>query len=253
MKLNYHDALALGQISGAHPGGFTLTKKLFENIKLHKGMKILDAGSGMGETSLYLAEKYSCTVYAVDNHPDMAARLRAKVRSLNLPIKALKANLEKLPFPEQTFDLIVSESATVFSQIDETLHEFTRTLKPSGELLMVEMTAEDEITRKTEEIIRNFYQINKIPTESEWVRYLKQAGFRGVKIIKSKTIFQELQEIPIETSNQLSPLIGSTLNPEANEILSRQSALLAEHSHELGYRVITANKMFKAAELRWLT
>lgn len=52
--------LALLGIGGAHPGGFYLTKQLFDKEKITSETSILDIGCGTGQTSANLYCKYGC-------------------------------------------------------------------------------------------------------------------------------------------------------------------------------------------------
>ena len=54
----YLDFLSKFGVSGAHPGGIKLTKKIFENEKINKSSRILDVGCGTGQTADYLAARY---------------------------------------------------------------------------------------------------------------------------------------------------------------------------------------------------
>lgn len=54
MKPTYQDALAYFGVSGAHPGGLTLTKFLLEQEKITSHTTLLDGGCGTGQTSAYI-------------------------------------------------------------------------------------------------------------------------------------------------------------------------------------------------------
>lgn len=55
-----YNMLALLGIGGAHPGGFYLTKQLFDKEKITSETSILDIGCGTGQTSANLYCKYGC-------------------------------------------------------------------------------------------------------------------------------------------------------------------------------------------------
>jgi cyclopropane fatty-acyl-phospholipid synthase-like methyltransferase len=48
------------------PNPLYLAEELCANLKLECGMKVLDLGCGKGLTSIYLAEEFGVTVFAVD-------------------------------------------------------------------------------------------------------------------------------------------------------------------------------------------
>ena len=140
MKYNYHDALAIGEIADAHPGGFALTKEIIDGERIRPGAMVLDAGCGLGQTAAYLAKKKKCQVYAVDLHPRMLQLTERRFMTEGLSGKIMKANLEQLPFPDDYFDFIMAESVTIFTNIEQTVKEYQRVLKPSGILITLELT-----------------------------------------------------------------------------------------------------------------
>lgn len=68
---HYIELLAQFGIGGAHPGGFTLTQSLFEEIAILPSQKVLDIGCGTGQTAAFLAEHFKCDVTVIDNNSTM--------------------------------------------------------------------------------------------------------------------------------------------------------------------------------------
>ena len=91
------------------PNSIIILAELLENVKLKKGMKILDLGCGKGLTSIYLAKEYKATVYAVDlwvSATDNYKRFQEmKVEEYTIPIHA---DAHELPFADEYFDAVVS-------------------------------------------------------------------------------------------------------------------------------------------------
>ncbi|WP_062109160.1 class I SAM-dependent methyltransferase [Bacillus niameyensis] len=241
MTINYHDALAKGEIAGAHPGGFFLTKQLFEGRDIGKHSKILDAGCGMGQTSRYLAETFGCSVVSVDKHPQMIKHFRTWLNQNQLPIEILEANIEgPLPFPDSYFDLVISESVITFTNIKKSLGELYRVLKTEGTYLCNEMTAEDHLVQEEELELKEFYQIDQILTESDWIETVKSVGFQNVQVLKARTILEELFEYGEE---MLHDNAGAVVYDESiDTILGEHSLLLAKYAEKIGHRVLEAKK-----------
>lgn len=243
MSVSYQDALAYYGIDGAHPGGFALTKKMLKNERIHRHTKILDAGCGTGQTSSYLAKTFSCNVYSIDNHPEMIKKATQRITEENLPVKIFKGNIEKLPFSNVSFDYILAESSTAFTNISKTLKEYFRVLKPSGSLLNIDMTAEQRLNRNEKAEIMKFYEMKDILTEEEWIKAMKRAGFKTVEVLKANSVLEELDEYTLE-ENELSEHIHSTqLDPKIDDVIQRHQKLLISYGEKLGYRVFKAKKI----------
>src|SRR5262245_55722743 len=59
----------LNQIDQLHTGGLASTKSQAELVGSTRGMRVLDAGCGIGGASRYLVHTYGCRVDAIDVTP----------------------------------------------------------------------------------------------------------------------------------------------------------------------------------------
>ncbi|GIO25754.1 class I SAM-dependent methyltransferase [Ornithinibacillus bavariensis] len=184
MKYSYLDALAILGVGGAHPGGLELTKKIFSTMDIKNDTTILDSGCGTGQTSAFLAQKYGCKITSIDNNELMIEKAKKRFEVLNLPVQVMVANTESLPFANQSFTIVLSESVIAFTDLAKTLREFKRVLKPSGSLIAVEMVLERPLLAEEIEKVKHFYQLSRILTIEEWLEEFKQAGFQHVTIEK---------------------------------------------------------------------
>lgn len=241
VTFKYQDALAYGGIAGAHPGGFALTKKLFENERIKLGAKVLDAGCGIGQTASYLAKK-GCNVFALDNHPEMVKKATQRFEKEKATVQVVEGIIEKLPFRDGYFDWIISESSTIFSDIQKSLNEYFRVLKDNGSFLCIEMAKEIPFSKREEMEIMKFYDMKKIPTEDEWVDAIKNAGFKTVNMVKANSILEELLEYTIDEEEQIDLNEIHNHNPKIEFVLNAHSQMMIDYSEELGYRVFKATK-----------
>lgn len=166
-------------IGGAHPGGLSTTKYLLSNVHLAEQEPILDVGCGTGQTLAYLAKNFSNPLYGIDQHQDMLVKAKKRLNNLS-SITLLQATAESLPFDDQYFSLILSESVTAFTNSEKTLREYFRLLKQNGQLILLEMTANELLPSEERTEIEQFYQIPRLFTEQMWVTAIKQAGFKQV-------------------------------------------------------------------------
>ncbi|CAN5520136.1 hypothetical protein BH10ACI1_BH10ACI1_15020 [soil metagenome] len=101
-------------------------------------MKILDAGCGGGRNLIYFL-RAGYDVFAVDQNAEAIEQIKyfAKQLAPALPPENFQtASVEKMPFPDNYFDWVISNAVLHFAanqlQFDEMLAEMWRVLKPNG-------------------------------------------------------------------------------------------------------------------------
>lgn len=241
MSIQYQDALAKGKVDGAHPGGFHLTKKLLRELKITKETKILDAGCGTGQTSLYLAKTYGCTIVSVDKHPGMVRNFRNRLKGTTWPIETIQADIEQLPFSDESFDLILAESVIAFTQIEKSLSELKRVLKPKGTLFCNEMTKEDHLKSYEAAEIMDFYDLQQMFTKQDWLHCLDQTGFKNISVLKNNSLLDELL-LHANEETLLDSMEEVGYSEQVEEVLEKQSILLMKYAEKIGHIVVKGTK-----------
>jgi len=111
----------------------------FQALDLRTGARVLDAGCGTGNFEHFIAEKGHppIEIDAVDFSPLMLERARRKCARLD-HVRFAQADLnDALPFPDDTFDRIVSINVLyALSDQDRHLSELLRVLRPEGLLVV---------------------------------------------------------------------------------------------------------------------
>ncbi|MBU5266444.1 class I SAM-dependent methyltransferase [Virgibacillus proomii] len=179
--MNYLDSLANLGVGGAHPGGLQLTKAMLKREQIGPETFVLDIGCGTGQTAAFIAENYSCSVTAVDNHPLMIEKALKRFKDRNLPVTAICLDIEKLKLDQQ-FDMIVAESVLAFTDISLSLASAIQVLRPSGRLLAVEIVVDSSMSETDRALIMSFYGFRKLLTEAEWKDRFFQAGFKQIEV-----------------------------------------------------------------------
>jgi sarcosine/dimethylglycine N-methyltransferase len=115
--------------------------------KLDRDTRVLDLGAGYGGAARYLARNYGCQVVALNLSEVENERNRQKNREQGLGhlVEVVDGNFEKIPFPDESFDVVWSQDAILHSgERTRVLEEVARVLKPGGEFVFTDpMQADD--------------------------------------------------------------------------------------------------------------
>lgn len=236
MESTYLNCLALFGIGGAHPGGLHLTRKILSKEKINESMQVLDVGCGTGQTSAYISQQYRCHVTALDYNKLMLEKAKMRFQSMKLPIEVQHGSAEDLPFEDESFDLILSESVTAFTDISKTIPEYKRVLKPNGVLIAIEMVRAGVASEKQKKEILDFYGVKQLLHEREWQSRFQEAGFKeiDVEIVELHTdVFQ------MQNTNDFS--LSKDIDPAFYKIFEKH------HHYSIIYKDILGCRVFRCS------
>lgn len=109
-----------------------LEKGLKELVSGVSGLNILDAGCGDGIFTAFLQSQKN-TVIGIDGSEEMISIARQKYPRLKFEVVDL---LKRLPFEDQTFDLVVSNMVLMhLSEVETFFAEVVRILKSRGQII----------------------------------------------------------------------------------------------------------------------
>ena len=119
-----------------------LRQKIADLIGYQPGEAVLDVGCGTGSLALVAKERVGRvgSVHGIDPAPRQIGRARAKAARGGLSVDFQLGVIEKLPFPDQTFDLVQSTFAIDHVPADlqrQGFKEIARVLKPGGRLFIL--------------------------------------------------------------------------------------------------------------------
>ena len=130
-------------------------KNFIDYLNPQRRTKLIDVASGTGDIAkLYLKKiNYDGLVYCVDENQEMLNLSKSKFLN-NSKVKWFCNNAEKLPFKNDQFDYYtISFGIRNIDNINETLKEAYRVLKPGGRFLCL------EFSKVKNETLNKFYKI----------------------------------------------------------------------------------------------
>src|SRR5260370_3922835 len=140
------DSVRLAGLDQFHAMGLTATEQVGEIAGIQRGAAILDAGSGLGGPSRYVASTYGCRVTGVDLSPSYVAvaKLLAQRTHVDELVSYEVGDLSSLAFGDSTFDVVWTQHAVMNIPERERLYlEFRRVLKSGGKLALFDVLATD--------------------------------------------------------------------------------------------------------------
>src|SRR5215510_14035373 len=115
-------------------------EELCEALDVRAEQKVLDVAAGNGNVSLAAARRW-CQVIASDYVPELLERARERAAAERLDIAFREADAEALPFPDGSFDAVVSTFGVMFTaDHDRAARELIRVCRPGGKIGLANWT-----------------------------------------------------------------------------------------------------------------
>ena len=120
-------------------------ESLCEAVDLRAGSRVLDVAAGNGNASLAAARRWA-DVVASDYVPALLGRARERAAADHLKIEFREADAENLPFPDASFDVVLSTFGVMFTPNQErAAAELVRVCRPGGRIGLANWTPESFI------------------------------------------------------------------------------------------------------------
>jgi tocopherol O-methyltransferase len=161
---------------------------------------VLDIGCGVGGSSRHIAKKYAgASVTGITLSPIQCEHAKARSERAGLTSRTdfRVADALKLPFPDNSFDLLWSmESGEHMPNKAVWLAECTRVLKPGGRMLMATWThrptgalvcgheSNEELTVKERKLlskISKYYHLPQWVSTKDYVKIAQDLGMRSIR------------------------------------------------------------------------
>jgi SAM-dependent methyltransferase len=117
-------------------------ESLCEALDLRPGSKVLDVAAGNGNATLAAARR-ECDVVSTDYVPALLERARARAAADGLDVRFEEADAENLPYPDASFDAVLSTFGVMFTANQErAAAEMARVCREGGRIGLANWTPE---------------------------------------------------------------------------------------------------------------
>ena len=142
LKSKQHTAWSSGDYAVVGTTLQIVGESLCEALDVRSGQKVLDVAAGNGNASLAAARRW-CDVVSTDYVPALLERGRERASADRLAVEFRPADAEALPFPDASFDAVMSTFGVMFTaDHDRAAAEMLRVCRPGGKIGMANWTPE---------------------------------------------------------------------------------------------------------------
>jgi len=107
---------------------------LVEAVDVHAGETVLDVAAGSGNVAIAAARRQA-DVIATDFVESLLEQAARRAEFEGLPIRTRAADAQSLPFPDASFDVVLSSFGVIFAPDQErAAQELTRVCRPGGRI-----------------------------------------------------------------------------------------------------------------------
>ncbi len=167
------------------PGGVAVTQQLLKQSGIQAESKVLEVSCNNGRTLIEIAEQYGCSVTGVDTDVQFLTEAKQHINAadMNDSVKILNADARRLPFEDESFDVVLNQTMLTMLSEDEkkkAVAESFRVLKKGGTLLTHDMALPVENPALIKELRKTVNMPAEPLTEEQWVRLFSDTGFSEV-------------------------------------------------------------------------
>lgn len=176
---------------------------LAEYAKISKTDRVLDAGCGVGGSSIFLAKHYGCRVNGITLSTKQVEKARAF--SVREGVESLVTfdvrDFCRTGFPDASFDVVWGlESVCHAEDKSEFVKEAMRLLKPGGRLMVADgfaakKTYTDSEYQKMQKWVRG-WGVDRLETVSDFEGHLRRYGFQDI-------VYRDMTKFVLPSSKRL--------------------------------------------------
>lgn len=157
---------------------------LCEAVDLRSSQRVLDVAAGNGNATLAAARRFA-DVVSTDYVGALLERGRERAKADRLTVEFREADAENLPFPDASFDVVLSTFGVMFTANHaRASSELVRVCRPGGKIGMANWTPEGFIGNLLKTVVKFVPPPAGVTSPVQWGRkaYLEEIFGRGVSI-----------------------------------------------------------------------
>jgi len=160
---------------------------------ISRGNHVLDLGCGAGNDCFVARAIVGETgeVTGLDFTESMIAKAIENVNKLGFSnVKFVKGDIEDMPFPDNTFDVIISNCVlNLVPDKSKAFAQILRVLKPSGHFCVSDVVIKGNLPGKLQKDVEMYAGcVSGAININEYLNIIKQQGFKNITVHKQKEI-----------------------------------------------------------------
>jgi cyclopropane fatty-acyl-phospholipid synthase-like methyltransferase len=175
-------------------GGRTVLSFISDIARLRPDSWALEIGSGLGDTSRYVAQRFGCTVVGVDMNESQVRHARALARTTNMEdrLRFVHADIEdhqtirtlRTLLPENGVDLVFTMDVLMLTANPGAIvRSCAQFLRPGGWLALAEVTSGPVMTEHLRTHLWETDGMQSLLTPTEYAALIREVGFSELRIV----------------------------------------------------------------------
>lgn len=207
------------QLDAAEPswGAWSIPERELGALGEVRGLDTLEVGCGAAQWSVHLA-RAGARATGLDISPVQLGRGRELVARARVPVRLVEGDVEDLPFPDASFDLVFGDhGALTFADPNRSLVEIARVLRPGGHLAfcitspLLDACWDERRGKVTDRLVADYFAMRVFDSEEEtsfqlpygaWIRLFVASGFAVVDLLElqppagARTTYEHFAPLP---------------------------------------------------------